>query len=215
MATLLSGKVDEWFASNKLRVRRYAIPISIIGLFIACFLAYHDERTSHEDTKTKFSEYKDDHSGKGFGELDKELEQLKAEMHKWPTEGTSDSDGEWEGNTFVYREPLLILTKKVTWQDNLKPYVFIIDGEGSPEPGSFIYWRIDADRAKSKVKAIIDWAHGMEAKWKLNINRHADEFGDGIRLPNNRKLSLVTKLDKGTAPVIVRVYITSFEVEKK
>ena len=65
------------------------------------------------------------------------------------------------------------------------------------------------------MKAVIDWAKGKGVEWKLDLNSHKDEFGDGIRLSKDRKMSLVTKLDKGTSPVILRVYITSFEVEKK
>ena len=90
LMTLCSEKVDELFTSNKSLVRRYAIPISIIGLFIACFLAFHEERMAHEKTK---QEYKQNYGKKGFNELNIELEKLrnenvniKSKLDKLPTE---------------------------------------------------------------------------------------------------------------------------------
>lgn len=217
--TFFSEKVDEWFKNNKLRVRRYAIPISIIGLFIACFLAFHEERMAHEDTKNEFIGYKDKYSTLEFDELRSEINNVREEIHKWPTEGSIDGDvgiGQWEGNVFVYHQPLLVFTKMVTWEESLKPFIFTIDGEGAPPPNTFIYWRIDADRAKNRVKATIDGPLGNMAEVFLNMKRSTDAgFNSGIQLTEDRRMSLVAKLDEGTVPVILRVYITSYEVENK
>jgi len=233
--SMFFDKWEKWVSEHKLTVRKYRVGFFIVVLFIASFLVFHEERLAHKETNIEFTEYKGKYSPLAFDELKEDIKGIKErenhwdkeeqeklieeKIDKWAKEVSIDGDigiGQWDGNVFVYHQPLLVFTKLVTWQDSLKPFVFTIDGEGAPELNSLVTWRVDIDRATERVNAIITHAHGIAAEVLLDIKKNnRGEFSSAISMSEDRKMALVAKIEKGTVPVILRVYITSYEVNNK
>jgi hypothetical protein len=119
--------------------------------------------------------------------------------------------GYWEGAAFIYKQPLLVFTKRLTVEENNKPFTFHVD---DPEPNTFVRYKIDVENAEDRVLASIDFAHGKNLESMLSWSTlRGIGPGGGIRLPNDKALSLVACLKENTVPVTIRVYIKSFEIQ--
>ena len=135
--------------------------------------------------------------------------EVREEINKWAQTGSLEGNGEWDGNVFVYYEPHLLFTKRVTVEDNGTPFILEVD---PIQRESFINWKIEIEKAGDRVQATIDFKHGKNANLSWE-NAFKPGLTGGIRLPEDRLLSLVTNLKPETIPVIISVYMTSYEIQ--
>lgn len=117
--------------------------------------------------------------------------------------------GFWDGNKFIYHKPILVLTKQAIPEENGIGTPFKVT---DPEANTFIWWKTEVDNAKDRVMTTVDFQHdNRQMSWDGGMISPAEATG-GIITNKAKKLYLHTCLKKDTSPVIVRVYITAFEV---
>lgn len=114
--------------------------------------------------------------------------------------------GAWFGRRFVYHEPQRVLTVLVTEQDNETTHLFKVS---DAEKGSLVETVIDIDSPTGRVKAQIVWPKGQNIIEWGGVNKNTRT---SLQLPKDRMLGLRTNALPETSPVVVRVFVVSFEM---
>jgi hypothetical protein len=118
--------------------------------------------------------------------------------------------GEWYGSRFVYHEPRRLLTVMVDENDNDKHWSFgVEDAEG----GSLVSYFIETDRTDNRAKVELAWPGGQRM---ISLgNRGPMNLPKGsFRLPESRRMSLLTHIEPQSTATTVRVFMTGWEVGK-
>ncbi|WP_394171345.1 hypothetical protein [Saccharospirillum alexandrii] len=116
--------------------------------------------------------------------------------------------GEWFGSRFIYHEPQRVLTVLVDENDNETPIVFPIH---DAESGSLVSYVIQTDRADNRAKVEIAWPKGHRA---LDFGQPMNLPKGSFRLPTERKMSLITNVERNSTVTTVRVFMTGWELGK-
>ncbi len=115
--------------------------------------------------------------------------------------------GKWVKNEFIYNEPKLVFTTKITNSDNNKLFTFKIPDS---EPNGYVSLRIEKDGWDTNTKATIirDEDNTIMPYWDaLTINHN---FICSIT-PKSKKFHLLT-MKENQNPCIIRVYMLSFSI---
>lgn len=115
--------------------------------------------------------------------------------------------GTWFGPEFVYNEPLLVLTARVTNEDNAKPISFLIP---EAERGGSVQFRVEVDGTDTNVRTQIKTEDtiGIRIPWEL-IQYHKITL---TWTPKNKKCYLLT-MKENINPAIIRVYLLSINLK--
>ena len=115
-----------------------------------------------------------------------------------------DKVGTWQGDQFIYHEPMHVLTVSVTAKNNDVPHIFAVP---DAEDNSLVVTKMVFDAGQnSAVSAQIGWAKSPVV---IGGNFH---FGmnASLRLPKDRRLALWTEAIPEASPATIRVYISSW-----
>ena len=118
--------------------------------------------------------------------------------------------GTWIGNQFVYHTPQHAFTAQWTTADNGTGKRFVFD---HVEPNSLVQYNIDVDGGGDRVVTGLNFKH-----WELPLfttgGQQVRSTGGKAKVRTNAKREFILFADSlpDTSPVIIRVYILSFEV---
>ncbi len=121
--------------------------------------------------------------------------------------------GHWDGTAFIYHEPKIVFTKLFTVEDNEKIFQIPLP---DCEPYSFVSFYVKVKRGPDRIRTVIlpglSWGNGMA--WARESHATAEPVGGSTSGKENR-LTIKANMLPDTVPLIVRVYVTAWDLEPK